>query len=150
MNLNTRPQPTDDRTEEARLFHEGVHLFNTGEWFEAHEAWEGIWHMASGDRKRFYQGLIQCAVTIEHIRRGNPRGVLTVYKTAVPKFRGLPEVYMGVNIPRLLAGLERVVAPIRALPPAAFDPTRPRGQNLPLNRSQVPRIELEYDPFASA
>lgn len=106
--------------------------------------------MASGDRKRFYQGLIQCAVTIEHIRRGNPRGVLTVYKTAVPKFRGLPEVYMGVNIPRLLAGLERVVAPIRALPPAAFDPTRPRGQNLPLDRSHVPRIELEYDPFASA
>ena len=64
-----------DTTDEAKVFHEGIRLFNEGDWFEAHEIWEDIWHVASGPRKKFYQGLIQCAVTIEHVRRGNPRGV---------------------------------------------------------------------------
>ncbi len=90
----THPAHADD---EDRLFHEGLRLFNAGEWFEAHEVWEDIWHMASGQKKRFYQGLIQYAVTIEHIRRGNPRGVKCVYETCLTKFRGLPTVYMGVQ-----------------------------------------------------
>src|SRR5690606_20932959 len=66
--------------DEGAIFHEGIALFNEGEWFEAHESWEDIWHMAAGPRKLFYQGLIQCAVTLEHMRRGNPRGVVTVYE----------------------------------------------------------------------
>ncbi len=136
-----------DPAEEARIFHEGVRLFNEGDWFEAHEAWEDIWHMASGDRKRFYQGLIQCAVTIEHMRRGNPRGVVTVWQSAQEKFKGLDEVYMGVNIPRLLAAIQKLVDPIAAMPADCFQPRIGRGQKLPVNLAAAPRIELEGDPF---
>ncbi len=133
--------------DERRLFHEGMQLFNEGEWFEAHEVWEDIWHMASGDRKRFYQGLIQCAVTLEHVRRGNPRGVRTVWISAQSKFVGLPQVYRGVNIHALLSGIGAAIEPILKLPPQYFDPARPRGQTLPFNKAQVPTLTLEYDPF---
>lgn len=139
---------THDVFEEARLFHEGIDLFNRGQWFDAHEVWEDIWHMAAGEKKRFYQGLIQCAVTIEHIRRGNPRGVRSVYATAIPKFEGLPDVYMGVPVKRLLTDLESVVKPILELPNSYFDPERPRGQKLPFDPDHAPSIQLHYDPFA--
>ncbi len=141
------PDDTSATQEERRIFHEGIELFNQGEWFEAHEVWEDIWHIASGPKKRFYQGLIQCAVTIEHIRRGNPRGVRSVYQTALPKFEGLPNVYMGIDIPHLLKALDRVVRPILDLPSTYFDPARPRGQPLPFDPAQAPSIRLQYDPF---
>ena len=141
--------PAPERSEEATLFHEGVELFNDGEWFEAHETWEDIWHLATGPKKLFYQGLIQCAVTIEHVRRGNPRGVRTVWKNAQPKFDGLPQVYMGVNIPRLLGDMEKMIRPVLDLSEDWFDPSLPRGRNLPVRWDNAPRVELEFDPFAN-
>lgn len=135
--------------DEAHIFHEGLSLFNDGEWFDAHEAWEDIWHLAEGDRKRFYQGLIQCAVAMEHVRRGNPRGVRSVWQSCEPKFAGLPEVYMGINVPRLLADMRRALDPILNLPASAFDPALPRGRKLPFDPADAPRITLEHDPFAA-
>ena len=128
--------------DEDALFREGVELFNAGEWFEAHEVWEDAWHLAEGERKRFYQGLIQCAVTLEHARRGNPRGVRSVMKTALPKFEGLPDVYRGVDVPKLLAELKACVQPILDLPTEAFDPARERGQTLPFDPAKAPKISL--------
>ena len=138
---------TLDVQNESKIFHHGIHLFNDGQWFEAHEVWEDIWHVASGDRKRFYQGLIQYAVTIEHMRRGNPRGMRSVYETALTKFEGLPDVYMGFHIPRQLRALDQLVQPVLAMDPKAFDPATGRGQELPVDLAQAPKIELEYDPF---
>jgi predicted metal-dependent hydrolase len=131
----------EDDDEDA-LFREGVELFNAGEWFEAHEVWEDAWRLAEGPRKRFYQGLIQCAVTLEHARRGNPRGVRSVIKTARPKFEGLPRVYHGVDVPKLIAELTACVQPILDLPAEAFDPGRSRGQTLPFDPAKAPKIEL--------
>jgi predicted metal-dependent hydrolase len=135
--------PSRGASEEARIYHEGIDLFNAGEWFEAHEVWEDAWNMTSGDRKRFYQGMIQCAVTIEHIRRGNPRGVRAVWKTCQTKFVGLPDNYMGIHIPRLLGQLRKVVQPVLDLPPERFAPSLPRGQVMPIDWQSVPRIEVE-------
>ena len=42
----------------------GVDLYNAGYFWEAHEAWEGLWRAAAGRdaaQRRFLQGLIQCA-----------------------------------------------------------------------------------------
>ena len=145
--MSNSPEHDDHAVNEAATFHEGIRQFNEGQWFDAHEVWEDIWHLASGQRKLFYQGLIQCAVTIEHIRRGNPRGVRSVYQTAIPKFDSLPRVYMGIDVPRLLEDFKRVVKPILDLPEKHFDPELPRGQVLPFDPASAPKIRLEYDPF---
>ncbi len=53
---------------EAYLY--GVDLYNFAYWWEAHEAWEGLWHVAEDDYRLFLQGLIQvCASLIKHQMR---------------------------------------------------------------------------------
>jgi len=147
-NKNIPPNKAMSDHDEAAIFHQGIALFNDGEWFDAHEEWEDIWVMASDQKKRFYQGLIQCAVTLEHIRRGNPRGVRSVWKSCVPKFDGITGIYMGIDVPKLLSDMRAVVDPILNLPASRFDPAIPRGQDLPFDPNKVPKIELLSDPFA--
>ena len=53
---------------------EFIRLFNERLFFEAHEILEELWLETSGEQKLFYQGLIQCAVSLAHWKRNNPRG----------------------------------------------------------------------------
>lgn len=101
--------------------------------------------MAVGRKARFYQGLIQTAVTLEHINRDNPRGVQKVWTSTLRKFDGFPEVVMGINIQSLLAGLHPVIDPILGM--ATRQGQQPGEVSLPWNREAVPKISLLYDPF---
>ena len=126
---------------ERKLYLDGIQLFNDHEFFEAHEVWEDVWHMAYGIKHSFYQGLIQAAVALEHYRRGNPRGVLSLSKSYPPKFRDVPERFMGLDVRRFLGEMARVLAPVVTMNPL------PEKGEIALDLSVVPKIELEYDPF---
>jgi hypothetical protein len=126
---------------EKKLYLDGIQLFNEHEFFEAHETWEDVWHMAYGLKHDFYQGMIQCAVALEHYRRSNPRGVLGLYKSYPPKFRNVPERFMGLNVKWFLGEMERILRPVVSL-----DPLPEKGE-IALDLATVPKIELEYDPF---
>ena len=39
----------------------GIDLFNRGEFFDAHDAWEELWTDCPSADRRFYQSLIQAA-----------------------------------------------------------------------------------------
>src|SRR5437868_2828922 len=60
----------------------GIVLFNRGDFFEAHEAWEALWMDTAGPDKRFYQGLIQAAVGLCHFCNGNVRGAAKLYHSS--------------------------------------------------------------------
>src|SRR5438477_12817776 len=90
---------------ERKLYYDGIQLFNEREFFEAHEVWEDAWHMAYGIKHDFYQGLIQCAVALEHYRRSNPRGVISLYQSYRPKFKHVPPIFMGLNVAEFLAAM---------------------------------------------
>src|ERR1700694_1254893 len=97
---------------ERKLYYEGIHLFNEHEFFEAHETWEDVWHMAYGLKHQFYQGLIQCAVALEHYRRSNPRGVLSLYQSYRPKFKNVPPMFMGLDVKRFLEDMHEALRPV--------------------------------------
>src|SRR5688500_11898116 len=126
---------------EKKLYLDGIRLFNEHEFFEAHELWEDIWHMAYGIKHEFYQGLIQCSVALEHYRRGNPRGVISLYRSYIPKFHDVPDVFMGLDVKAFLAGMKKVLDPV-----LTADPIPEKGQ-IELDPSLAPKIVLEYDPF---
>jgi uncharacterized protein len=69
-----RPIPLDERRAAVLA---GLALYEDGEAFEAHEAWEPAW-MGTDDvaERALLQGLIKLAAAAVHDGRGNPPGVV--------------------------------------------------------------------------
>ncbi|CAN5599623.1 hypothetical protein BH09PLA1_BH09PLA1_31570 [soil metagenome] len=126
---------------ERKLYYDGIQLFNEKEFFEAHEVWEDAWHMAYGLKFEFYQGLIQCAVALEHYRRSNPRGVLSLFESYNKHFKDVPAIFMGLDVKAFLVAMQKVLEPV-----LTADPVPERGQ-IELDATKAPTIALQYDPF---
>ena len=83
----------------------GVDLFNHGYWWEAHEAWEGLWLVAGRDSLsgQFLQGLIQLAGAQLKRHGGVPRGAQMLTETAVEKLALGGEEFLGIRSADLCA-----------------------------------------------
>jgi predicted metal-dependent hydrolase len=126
---------------ERKLYYDGITLFNEHEFFDAHEVWEDIWHMAFGTKFEFYQGMIQCAVALEHYRRSNPRGVVSLFESYNRHFKDVPKVFMGLNVEEFLRKMKQTLSPVLRLDPL------PEKGTIQLEAATVPTIRLMYDPF---
>lgn len=136
----------EDSTHAYELFHRGLTQFNEHHFFDAHETWEELWLQAHGDDQRFYQGMIQLAVVLVHVQRGNPRGIRSVWKSAQTKFQGLPEVYRGIVWQELLGQMQHYLRPVFEMPTSAYEPGTGQGQAMPVDWRLAPRIVLQ-GPF---
>jgi len=75
-----RPPPLDPaRWHDSPLYRFGIDLFNHGYYWEAHEAWEALWHAAGrrGPVADFLKALIQLAAAGVKVRQGQPEGTRT-------------------------------------------------------------------------
>ncbi|MFC4454312.1 DUF309 domain-containing protein [Deinococcus sonorensis] len=79
---------------------QGAELFNRGEWWEAHEAWEPVWMEAGGERRHFVQGLILLAAAL-HKRWHHGSTGLRNYHKALAHLEPLPDLYGGVRLRQL-------------------------------------------------
>lgn len=75
----------------ASSLREGIDRFNRGEFWEAHEAWEKYWLVASGREKVFLQGLIQLTAAFHLLERGRTRGALRLFDRAREKLQTFPD-----------------------------------------------------------
>jgi predicted metal-dependent hydrolase len=127
--------------EERKLYLTGIQLFNEHEYFEAHEVWEDIWHEAYGLKYEFYQGMIQCAVALEHYARSNPRGVVSLYDSYRRHFKDVPDLFMGLNLKSFLQRMHEALRPVLEANPL------PEKGAIQLDIARTPKIALDYDPF---
>jgi len=124
------PEPAADyfpsgewRANEDYLF--GVDLYNYGYLWEAHEAWEGLWHAAKSDelQAEYLQGLIQCSAAALKIPMRQPRGLARLAELGTGRLehvaRRAGEAYMGLE-------LQPFVGAFRAF--AASAPASPDGR----------------------
>jgi len=86
---------------------EGVALFNSHEFWHAHEAWETIWLEAEGDVKRFLQGLIQLAAAYHHVKRGTFSGAVRLFDASLEKLSPFEDGYLGVRYADAIATAAR-------------------------------------------
>ena len=88
-------------------------LFNSGEYWLAHEALETIWRSiirdGDPDAARVWQGLIQAAAALLHRERGNRHGVDTVGAAALEKLDGPERRDVEFEIGRFRAQLARAL-----------------------------------------
>jgi len=87
---------------------EGAREFNAERYYPAHDLWEAAWNDASGDRRRYFQALVQLAAAMHHHGRENWSGMASLLHEAWTTLEGLR---VGVNLDELLTS----VAPWRAL-----------------------------------
>jgi len=121
------PEPDGWRDCEAYLF--GLDLFNYGYYWEAHEAWEAVWH-AVGRRGRvadFFKGLIKLAAAGVKAREGKPQGLRRHAERAeelflaVERARGNAARYFFGFQPAALADAARNLADCAAERPGQAD-----------------------------
>ena len=75
--------------ERHRYLENARELFNTREFWLAHEALETIWRsIIKEDEARIWQGLIQAAAALLHRERGNRHGTVVVGAAALEKLAG--------------------------------------------------------------
>jgi uncharacterized protein len=95
----TEPPPEPSLTDdEKRLFQQGVHEFNTGCFFECHETLEDLWGGVRGTSRDFFQGLIQIAVALYHLGRGNRAGAASLFERGLKRLDKYPPRYGGIEL----------------------------------------------------
>jgi predicted metal-dependent hydrolase len=77
---------------------EGLHCYKTGEYFEAHEHWEGVWLKCDEPEKTFLQALIQITAAFHHFQRKNFRGTTSLLRAALRRLQPFPDVYGGIEV----------------------------------------------------
>ena len=91
-------------------FAEGIRLFNEGEYFDCHETLELLWMAEKGAVRELYQGIIQLAVALYHLKRGNEKGAGAVLSRAIEHLRPFLPAHLGIDVEALLADAQRLQA----------------------------------------
>ncbi len=121
------PEPPDPQQWRACGDHlYGIDLFNNGFYWEAHEAWEGLWNACGrhGSSAAFFQGLIAIAAAGLKVRMGNVQGVTgharratDLFDLAARELGSGDARYMGLDV----LALGRWASGIAERPPAPRD-----------------------------
>lgn len=73
-----------------------------------------IWLKESGQDKDFFGGLIQCSVAMYHLTNDNPKGAGKIYEKAKGMLSAYGEIYLDMNLGRLLADLDTVFSDLNS------------------------------------
>jgi hypothetical protein len=85
------------------LYLGGIERFNRRDYFESHEVWEDLWNVEHGPARKFYQGLIQAAVALHHLSRGNQHGADKLLARCRHSLGPYRPKYLGLDLERFLA-----------------------------------------------
>lgn len=108
---NAEPLQPDDWQSSGEYLY-GIDLFNHGYYWEAHEAWESLWHAAGrkGQLADFLKGLIKLAAAAVKAREGNPRGVARHAKRSRELVSVVPEqAFCGLQISLIVGFVDTLV-----------------------------------------
>jgi uncharacterized protein len=81
---------------------DGLRLYDAGDFFAAHEAWETVWLSAQEPEKMFLQALIQVTAAFHHLRRDNPQGTILLLRAALGRLERYPASFGGISVTLLL------------------------------------------------
>jgi len=92
----------------------GIALFNSGKFWEAHEAWEEIWMNHPEDGRFFIQGLIQLAAAYHQLGKKVYRGVVIHLKQAQERLKLFPSDFLGIEVSPILGVIDDSLAAIES------------------------------------
>ena len=117
------------------LYLRGIEQFNRQSYFESHEVWECLWLGETGPARLFYKGLIQAAVALHHLTKGNAHGANKLLLGSQRYLEPYRPWYLGLNIDGFLAAMRCCFDHASANRPA-------------VTPALLPKIELQPPPHA--
>ena len=117
---------TERKLDHTAEFAKGVREFNSWRFYDCHETLEDVWLECGGkaiggdardDLANFYQGVIKAAAGMHHVLRDNHGGAVKVLGDVPRLLDAYRPRTLGLDVDRLLADLERVLAEVRRLGP---------------------------------
>ena len=96
-------------SDSTSLLDRGIFFFNSGRYFEAHEAWEDMWREDHGPLRLLWQGLVQAAVGLHHLSRHNVIGGPSQLRKSIEKLDLYAADEAGIDIARLREDLRQVL-----------------------------------------
>ena len=88
---------------------DGINFFNAGRFFDAHEAWEDLWRETGGPLRLYYQGLVQTAVGLHHLHRGNLNGARAQLSKALNKLEEYPPAFCRIDNGKLVEDIRALL-----------------------------------------
>ena len=84
---------------------EGLRCYEGGEFFLAHEHWEGVWLTCAEPEKTFLQALIQITAAFHHLQRKNFAGSASLLRAALRRLDAFPAAFGGIEVEELRANV---------------------------------------------
>jgi predicted metal-dependent hydrolase len=109
------------------LLDAAVECFNDGRYLASHELLEELWESTEGPDSAFYKGLIQAAIALHHVEKGNLEGAAKLFgghrrflAPYLPAHRG----YDLAGFLRAMQECQRAAMSPASGEPSAIDPAR--------------------------
>ena len=103
------------------LLQRGFSLFNEQKYFEAHEVWEDLWRVTSDLHQRTScQGLIQAAVGLHHLSRGNRVGARSQLQKSIRNLEAGGSRVADLDIEKLVRELSEMLDVLPERVPSSF------------------------------
>ncbi|BBC23048.1 DUF309 domain-containing protein [Pseudanabaena sp. ABRG5-3] len=91
-----------DPTGENPLFAEAIAQFNHGDYYTCHDTLEAIWNDAWQSDRAFYQGILQIAVGLYHLRNQNWHGATILLGEGTSRLPAYLPEYQSIDVETLL------------------------------------------------
>ena len=102
-------------------------LFNSQQWYEAHDAFEDIWNGLYGDERQIVQGILQVSVSQFHLNKGNLNGAMILLGEGLGRIKYRSSVDLGIDLSLFCISLESLLNKLQT--------------NTPLTKKDIPVLK---------
>ena len=99
--LDNARHVVEEEIEQEQGIKDGIFYFNNERFWEAHEAWEGVWKKCNGLEKEVIQGIILVAVAFAHSQKNNNSVGLGMFGRALEKISDFTGMYHNIDVDRI-------------------------------------------------
>ena len=99
--LDNARHVVEEEIEKEDGIKDGIFYFNNERFWEAHEAWEGVWKKCDGREKELVQGIILVAVAFAHSQKNDDTIGIGMLGRASEKIGDSPAMYHNIDVDRI-------------------------------------------------
>ena len=108
--MMTLIEKQDDLFINDSRFEIGMKLFNSCQWYKAHDVFEEIWHETAGPERQLLHGILQVAVAQVHLENSNINGATILFGEALGRLKKFQLTNLGLDLGLDIAGLCKCVS----------------------------------------